>query len=123
MKRKNGSWKNIVKQQVVYGGVNAVNENRILKSHSLWLGVKDLDAELVAGKSITCSIIERDNSFFERTIYNSGHQVAKIAAAYGEEFSSTCYPHMGDQPFKVKQASYLMENYFQLPTFVLLKLR
>ena len=75
-------------------------------SFSLAIGVKDADAclELLAGPSTTCTIIDRDNSFFEKTITNSGHQVAKITAGYGEEFS-TCYPHMGEQPFKVKSAS------------------
>ena len=68
--------------------------------------MKDIDAclELLAGPSTTCTIIEKSNTFFEKTITNSGHQVAKIAAAYGEEFP-TCYPHMGEQPFKVISAS------------------
>ena len=63
--------------------------------------MKDINAclEQLAGQSTTCKISER-GSFFEKTVKHGGQQVAKIAAPYGEEFSS-CYPQMGSEPFKV----------------------
>merc|ERR1712062_73743 len=72
----------IMEKSVDFSGTYKIVSSSGMEEFRKAAGVKDADAclELLAGPSTTCTIIDRDNSFFEKTITNSGHQVAKITA-------------------------------------------